>query len=152
MTLLTQPNRWSCIPTAVAMLLNLDLKVVLESVGHDGSLVKWKSRSKDRVGFQIEEFSTLALQYGYALVSFPVGIIYCPTGEDDEHKVDLSYYMKAAMCQYDGIILGSYPNSKAKHAVAWNASEVKIYDPAGSIKNPTDLVTSDFRAAVPTRQ
>lgn len=58
----TQPNSWSCIATAMAAVLDLDVTDVFRLVGHDGSQVM--AAAGERRGFHVQEIVDVAWRLG----------------------------------------------------------------------------------------
>lgn len=66
MNLLRQPNRWTCLPTAFAMALDLSVDEMLQHIGHDGSAILWPDLPEPRCrrGFHTQECIRVALLLG----------------------------------------------------------------------------------------
>ena len=71
MKLQKQPNNWSCLPTAFASLLEIDVKHIIRATGHDGSTLMWRSFDPPYCyrGWHIQELVKLALEFGYAVTT-----------------------------------------------------------------------------------
>lgn len=69
--LLIQPNRWSCLPTAIAMVLDISIDEVIRIVGHDGSRIQWHNQSEpsNRRSFHVQEMVKLCLIKNHLAVS-----------------------------------------------------------------------------------
>lgn len=59
----TQPNSWSCVATAFATVLDLDVHDVFRRVGHDGSEIV-SGTTPQRRGFHVQELTDVAWQWG----------------------------------------------------------------------------------------
>lgn len=72
MKLITQPNKWTCLPTSVAMLLNISLDDIFKIVGHDGSQILWKDfpDPQNRRGFHIQEMYEVIEAKGWFAMPF----------------------------------------------------------------------------------
>lgn len=70
MYLQTQPNKWSCLPTALANALRDDVRIYWDYLGHDGSEIVWPELPEPqcRRGFHIQEMVDLAYKLGRLLV------------------------------------------------------------------------------------
>lgn len=62
----TQPNSWSCIATAFATVLDLDVQDVFRRVGHDGSEIV-AGQQPVRRGFHVQELIDVAWGWGCAV-------------------------------------------------------------------------------------
>lgn len=148
MTNLTQPNRWSCGSTSLAMVLGLSHEEVIQGLGHDGSqlLPEPLDRLPEplcRTGFHIPEFVDLALKHGVTLIEIPSsyeqiilhrGLEYVWEPGID-HQARLSHYMK----RYSGLVV-IQPSAKNLHMVAWDHISQMIFDPdRGSIRPLEDV-------------
>src|SRR5260221_108718 len=70
MNLQKQPNRWSCLPTAFAMVLDISVKEVITEIGHDGSEIVYPNleEPKCRRAFHIQELIDFAISIGVSVV------------------------------------------------------------------------------------
>jgi hypothetical protein len=127
-----QPNKWSCIPTALAMLLDENVEDIINEIGHDGSEIICSNLSDPhgRIGFHPQEMVKICLERGKALIQFDGEVQTCK----EECKSILHYrdykYINGLMKNNSGIILGVINNRD--HAVTWNHEEGCIYDPNGT--------------------
>src|SRR5258707_2441679 len=134
-----QPNRWSCMATAFAMVLDISVQELIEHVGHDGSEVICPIEN-DRAlmrGFSAQECISAALTKGFACTQielFPA-LIY-PNG----HKKVVTFPPNASSFSGNwarfsghisasrGVIAGN--GKEHGHAVAYEFGSV--YDPNGT--------------------
>lgn len=67
MATLVQPNSWSCLPTAAAIMFNVSLDTLLRIIGHDGSLCLWPALPEPmcRRGFHPQEIIEAGIKLGY---------------------------------------------------------------------------------------
>jgi hypothetical protein len=153
MQLQKSPNRWSCIPTATAIILDVPLSEVLRIVGYDGSKVLWPELPEPicRESFHIEIMQYVALKCGMALVPFISKISYAPIPDSLVQHYDLSHHLLEVMNKYNALLLGRYIGSNNRHAVAWNAQERVIYDPAGRLTLLEEFEFEYFYAAIRVR-
>lgn len=130
-------NRWSCLPTALAMVVDYPVvKLVIDYFGHDGSEIVWRDQPEpfNRRGFQPNEMVMVAYCFGVKLI--PI----IPTwpalskdgGEPRDIKLD-STWVNKMFSVHDGVLIGS--NS---HAVAWDHQEKIVLDPNGT-KYPLEM-------------
>lgn len=135
MKLQLQPSRWSCIPTAISMVLDIPVAQIFRDLGHDGSQILWPNQPEPlrRKGFHIEEMQYVCRLYGVVLAPFVFRIEYAPNligaiRLGDTHLIEFSKFHDV-LAEYQGVLLGRYPGG-GNHAVAWDAT--RIYDPAGT--------------------
>lgn len=152
MQLQKSPNRWSCLPTALAMTLSVDLSELIDLIGHDGSEILWPDQPEPlkRRGFHIEELQYVAVSYGFLLVPFSPRLLYNPKGDPDIFVLDMDFTgkFKIALDSYDGILLGEYKTTKNAHAIAWCSMEGTVYDPSGHTSKLNDFEPECFYAAI----
>lgn len=130
MKLLIQPNKWSCLPTSLAMLLDETVDDIIKEIGHDGSeIINNLNEPHNRKGFHIQELVKICLNRNIALIHFDTMV--CKHNGDYHTSYDDSEYVNELMKDNSGIILGVINNRD--HAVAWNSKEGCIYDPNGTI-------------------
>lgn len=132
MRLQKQPNCWSCLPTAVAILLDVDLKDVLDKLGHDGSEILFPDLP-DPIGrraFVIQEIQYIMPHYGIALVEYSPGIIYSPTVNHTKEIIFDKF--GDVFSERNGLLFGVPHGKKLGHVVSWLAIEGLIYDPNGT--------------------
>lgn len=138
MDLQLNPNAWSCLPTAFAIALNIPVKKLIETLGHDGSEIIFEDypEPQGRRGFHTSELIDYCLRHHNLKVSLiPIAVrlwssdqkffydLYTP----EQISERLALYLKAPRA----VVLE--PN----HAVAWDGE--KVFDPKGSIRSVTSL-------------
>lgn len=81
MKLIKQPNRWSCLPTAFAMALDVPLEDIIAYVGHDGGELKWPALPEPfcRRCFHIQELVNYCYAKGVAVIPFETYPASAPT-------------------------------------------------------------------------
>lgn len=129
MKLIEQPNRWTCQVTALAMLLDAPLAVILAEIGHDGSRIidSTLPEPKCRRSFVMAELQDVCYFRGYSLVPFEAD----PILSELEHIYDEDIRearIKHVMDGRKGLIEGAYSLDNP-HMTAWDGREV--FDPAG---------------------
>ncbi len=132
MKLLTyKRNNWSCLPTAMAMVLDTNVDNVIQFFGHDGSRVLWPHLPdpKCRQGFQPSEMVQVGNIY-FGVLFTPVIPVWPALSVDGGEPVDipvLPIWVHNMFLKHDGVLIG-----KQGHAVAWSKEKNLIFDPNGS--------------------
>lgn len=146
---LRQPNRWTCLPTSFAMVLNITFEEVMSNLCHDGSEIVRPSdpEPNNRKGFIPEEFIHVCDKHGFWCV--PCINTYYSEGEFTRGG-PLTWILDM-IDKYNGVMCGQLSVGK-NHAVAWNQVEQRMYDPKGFIY-PIDKMKTlmEFWAVVPKR-
>lgn len=150
MQLQTSHNRWSCLLTATAMVLDTDQDQLMSIVGHDGSMILWPEQPEPlcRKAFHIEEMQWAAAKLGAILATFTREFTYAPNGFGYRHTYTFNDEFARVTKLLNGILVGSY-DGKHAHAVAWNAAEGLIYDPSGRRTPPDGFLAEAFHACIP---
>ena len=121
---LKQPNRWTCLPTALAQLLKVPLADVIRIIGHDGSQIvadELEGEARRRC-FTQQEIVYAALHLGVTLTTFEEKDV-------DSRGVVIHYpQWTVAYEHFDGILMGSYMNRSTGHAVCKKG--LYLYDPS----------------------
>jgi hypothetical protein len=137
MRLQRQPNRWSCLPTAFAMALDIPVKEFLHRVGHDGSRIAFPTESEPacRRGFHVQECIDVAVRLGYGVTPIELFPRHAPSltvppititfGNELSNERRFARFIDAGR----GVITGLSRNHG--HAVAYERGD--IYDPAGHV-------------------
>jgi hypothetical protein len=133
LTLLLQPNAWSCLPTAFAMVLQTTPAAIFEYLEHDGSEIIWPDKPEPlrRRSFHIQEmFDFCIAQYVYPVAIEALPCIYPGEVCEDEKEileiervVDIEQYL----VRRPGVLVGEYEGNR--HAVAWDGE--LVFDPTG---------------------
>lgn len=123
-----QPNRWSCVPTAFAMVINMDVAEMLDRIGHDGSEILYPDLEEPscRRSFHPQECLQVLDSCGYAatpLEALPILQMDATHWIELDRRKDFVNHLATA----DGVFIGE--GRKLRHAVAWIGGEV--YDPSG---------------------
>lgn len=147
---MTQPNRWSCIITSYAMVLDKPIEMLIELVGHDGSEIIWPTQSepKCRAGHTHHEMQYVARKLGFYFVDYKPGFIYIPPGETKPMIRQFNESWKEVLAVHDGVLSGTYEGRTNAHAVAWSAKEGLIYDPTGHFAKLEQFNPLYFHAAI----
>lgn len=125
------PNRWSCLPTSFAMVLNQPVEQLIEQLGHDGSSICWPNQPEPlcRRGFHIQELTDYMFKQGMYVIPFQACPTYRPVDSESivEAQTKLTPTQRMAMAMaYEAVIIGQ-TNTGASHAIAWNGK--KVFDP-----------------------
>lgn len=147
MKIIRQPNRWSCMIAAFAMVLDCSIEFLLKLIEHDGSEIV-RPDLKDpmrRRGFHIQEFAYALHQLGYSITEFDA----LPASAINDKQPVLIWPEDEALKRLAGIMEGNkgvltgYTFQQRPHAVAWNGHEG--YDPAtGLISSIDDFSIETF--------
>ena len=140
------PNKWSCLPTAFAQLLNIGIKELIDFIGHDGSEIIFPDDLRGdpytRRSFNIQEIIDFVLQDGIYTVteitepleSFNGGTLHI----FDERPERIPHYMS----MFSGVLLGMSQND-VPHAVTWHTQIA--YDVNGMVYSVKDSFMSWFK-------
>jgi hypothetical protein len=131
MKLQRQPNKWSCLPTAFAIVLDKDVEKVLKLIGHDGSEKIFPDLEEPycRRSFHLQELVEVCLYYKYAVTQIEVNPVSEACGQlypVPTCKATFSHYLHVGT----GVLLG-HGSAGTPHAVAWDGRIV--YDPNGLV-------------------
>lgn len=144
MILRRNPNGWSCLPAAFAMVLDLEPRDVIRHIGHDGSDEPYKEDGF-KAGFHEQECIEVAQQLGFACTPIEAVPTISPhlAGRDARPIYfggDLPSNWARFLRHLDGacgVLTGTYtlpgdPTPLRGHAVAWDGvTTQKIHDPMG---------------------
>lgn len=139
-----QQNRWSCLPTSLAILLgepNIDN--IIKFLGHDGSEIVWKHLPDpmSRRAFHIQEMNMYAFSQGYCLSPVYPRIALRPHREAEMFEVLFPEEEFIGIIKNNiGILMGHA--TEHRHAWAWNNN--LVIDPNGSQYTFDDLITKDY--------
>lgn len=127
--MMIQPNSWSCLPTAFAMILQCEPREIFEIIDHDGSEILYPDQPDPncRRGFHLQEMFDVSvhfLQYPVVIEPVPhvlVGEVMRPIPMPENR---FEHYLQLR----PGVLLGCHETGK-NHAVAWDGD--KVFDPRG---------------------
>lgn len=135
MKLIKQPNRWSCFPTSLAMVLNCELDYIIRSLGHDGSMIVNPTAPEplNRRAFHPQELQDFLWRHNYFWSEWQVN----PALDIGDNLQPLRIYtdeernkiLSNLLSSHKAILVGDSPYNGYLHAVAWNRK--LIYDPNG---------------------
>jgi hypothetical protein len=146
MKLQKSPNRWSCLPTAFAIVLGTPVKEIIDAIGHDGSEIFWPGYIEPlrRRGFHIQELINYCFLEYYLVTPFEQKLCFQQRGGSRQHIVDGDIKIfKQAIKRYFGVFVGEN-QKRVPHALAWDGNQ--CYDPAGLITNLEDFHIRCFYA------
>jgi hypothetical protein len=116
-----QPNRWSCILTAFAIILDIDQKDLIKEIGHDGSEEWWPTAKYpyNKRGFHIQELIDCCLRRSYAVTQIePQPCVFSPE-ENKIREIDLGEKrFQDILSNNIGVILGK-TKTGSRHALSW---------------------------------
>ncbi len=153
MKLQTQPNRWSCLPTAFAMALDVKVGMILKWLGHDGSVVARPELPEPDcyLGFHIQELVGYAWWLGFATTPFEAR----PRSVVGDQVVPIEFAAGNAQRLINvmqgrvGVLTGQSLPRGNHHAVAWDGQ--KIYNPNGTIQTLDDFAIGTFWCVTPLK-
>lgn len=137
-----QPNVWSCLPTALAIVLGVPVQEIFDYLGHDGSQIFWPDLDDPwrRRSFHMQEMVDYCLSQNYALtmVSPYLGLA---SKDADDVKIIENKLMDHCTKYYNGILTGTVVGG-LPHAIAWRGG-VAI-DPASGLQLVTQIMIEKF--------
>lgn len=149
MKLQKQPNRWSCLPTSFAMLLDVDVHEIFNYLGHDGSEVIWPDHPIQyrHRGFHIQEMYHFALSKGHTVTPYGPKIGQHPPGMEreatfvikDERLIELLHF-------YNGVLTGRTENG-SHHALAYFGNS--YFDPTSGERYDRPFYLDTFQLVHP---
>lgn len=138
-----QPNRWSCLPTAFAIALNVPVEELITVIGHDGSQIMFPDEKfpANMRGFHPQELFDACAKLGTLFVTIePYPCFMAPS---DHNKIQAIYddpipRFTECLRVFDGVLIGATHEGQ-RHAIAWFNG--KIIDPSGRI----DITLDNFQ-------
>jgi len=142
----TTPNRWSCLPTAFAIALDVRTGKLIKWLGHDGSRVVRPELPEPEcyIGFHIQELIGYAWWLGRAVTPFEAN----PRSHVGGAAVKIEFAagndrrLLAVLHANSGVLTGQSVATGSHHAVAWDGS--KIYNPTGEIQDLDAFAINTF--------
>lgn len=143
---INNPNAWSCLPTAFAMALGVDLNYILKDIGHDGSEITHAGLPEplNRRGFHMQELIKVATQRDHAVTPIELAPMGVPAVNSGGRALDMNLastpkmfdtghwdWFKDNLFWYDGVI-ECRKACGTGHAVASHGrrDHAAIHDPA----------------------
>lgn len=144
MKLQLQPNSWSCLPTAFAIVLDIEIKEIFKLIGHDGSEIIWPDYQDPykRRSFHVQELILVAFNLGFNITPFEQLPLQLPSPLSEQYYNSMpDRDLTKIMFGKKGVITGT-SKTNSRHAVAWNG--FKIYDPNHSIYDVDQFIIEEF--------
>ena len=140
------PNRWSCLPTAFAIALDVRAGMLIKWLGHDGSRVVRPELAAPEcyLGFHIQELIGYAWYMGHATTPFEANPRSTVGGEP--HRIEFANgndtRILTALYANLGVLTGQSVATGSHHAVAWDGE--RIYNPTGEVQGLEDFAINTF--------
>src|SRR5690348_4650158 len=135
------PNRWSCLATAFAIGLNVDVEKLIEMIGHDGSeIINDLKEPYNRRAFHPQEFVLICLKHNIAVIPVEKHLTCLVPGTEQQFSLRLNNPISKLTLRHDGVIVGNW--GQCSHAAYLHNGTV--YDPAGK-RYPLDTERIDIR-------
>lgn len=138
---LKSPNRWSCLATSFAMVLDVPLEELIEEIGHDGSEVIFPDLPEPlrRRAFHVQELIDCAIRRGVSVTPIEGLPAASP---DSRHTITLpqrdpSRRLRDYLVFHKGVLTG-LSQSGNPHAVAWLGDDRCYYDPKDAEPHPLE--------------
>ena len=142
MKLINQPNSWSCMAAAAAMVFDCEIEDVYTWADHNGSEVIHHGLTPPACfkGFHMQEIVDIGLLNGFSMMHIEAQPVQTPDGK---HTHDITKWGLFKDCEQrfehyidnnQGILIGKA--QKFWHAVAFDNG--MVYDPRGRIYNFID--------------
>lgn len=132
MKLQRQPNSWSCLPTSLAIVLDIPVAEIFEEIGHDGSEKVWPNLPEPfcRRCFHLQEIVEVAYNNGFLSVLVEPIPQSCPPMDVQPYTLlGFEELVLAKMAKHKGILMGTVKTNNQGHAIAWDGK--RCYDPGG---------------------
>jgi hypothetical protein len=128
MKLQCQPNIWSCLPSAFAMVLDRKVQAIVDQIGHDGSEIIFPNLKdpQARRSFHIQEVLIACLKLGFRFMAVHRQLVITPDRLQKFSWLEPAY--DEFLSTHIGVLTGVSSSGK-RHSVAWDGHE--IYDPSG---------------------
>lgn len=138
-----QPNKWSCLPTAFAIALNLPVEEIIASIGHDGSEIIFPDLKEPycRRSFHIQELIDMCMLKQVAVIPIEKTLV----SEAKDHQFTLTVKCNRFtnyLTNYSGVLTGIGKITKQPHAVAWDTRHV--FDPNGYVYSIDNFTVNMF--------
>lgn len=148
MELQSKPERWTCLPVAFAIVLDMPVADVLLAAGHDGSEIVFPGLPEPvcRRGFHIQELIDVALARGFAVTPVELFPLLQPVeGSLLQHTIAYRNgnwrRFEETIAQSRGVITGA--GFRCGHAVAYDHGH--LFDPDGLVYNYSRLACEAHR-------
>ena len=134
---LVQPNRASCLPTAFASVLGVNVEAIFAFLGHDGMERVWPDAQPPMCyrSFHIQEMYEYTLTRNYMVTTIAPAYATLPDGISDPYIVQSTRFQEYLQ-HYICVLTGVSERGHA-HAVAWDGTN--MMDPSSGL-----FVSLDF--------
>lgn len=125
------PNKWSCLPTAFAIVLERPVQEIIQLLGHDGSEVVWPHLPEPycRRSFHIQELIYACYNLGYSVIEYQKIARHAPEFGKKIFETDFSSIFKTIIeCSTTKGVLTGVGLAGIPHAIAWSGADQKGYD------------------------
>ncbi len=125
-----QPNRWTCMVTAVASVIDMPVKEFLTHFKHDGSTIMFPRHMNKHQGFHMQEILEALILLGWGMISFeePFYMRLKPGSRCPLCWGSGKAKMKPCATRYKKFIAGNLGVIGIReHAYAWDGK--RAYDP-----------------------
>jgi hypothetical protein len=134
MRLLRKPERWMCLPTSFAMVLDLPLSAIFDEIGHDGSPITWPDLPEPlrRRGFHPQELVHVCLSHGHAATLVELYPVLRTTPDGSDYIIaypDDNWARFTRIIGHSRGVIEGVNHRRCGHAVAYEYG--RIFDPEG---------------------
>ena len=141
------PNKVSCLPTAFAMALGVNVNELIRLLGHDGTAIWWPEQigAARHRGFHVQELIDFCMINEVAVTCIEGRPTAKPNGEASFREYTFDCSPEARFKKYldnnMGVLVGTVSDGQG-HAVAWDGEQ--IYCPAGIVLAESDFEPREF--------
>jgi len=141
MKIQTNPNYWSCLPTAFAMVVNKPVVWFIRQIGHPGAEEPYGVKGL-KAGFHEQECIDVVQELGFSCTPIEIHPTISPHPDGKDARPIFFGNNEAAnwdrllkhLYQTRGVLTGIYrkpsqPEKIIGHAVAWDNADRQVYDP-----------------------
>lgn len=124
-----QPNKWSCLPTAFASVMGVNISDFIKLLGHDGSEVIWSELPPPSCfrGWHIQEITIACLTLGFSLTEINKFGTSAPGVGQPTYNTDFSKFFSQCIANKYGVVAVSSSTNNG-HALVFNKGH--FYDPS----------------------
>lgn len=120
-----QPNKYTCLPTCLAMCIDRPVQELLTLLGRDGSNI---AADGEPEYFKSRDIINFALTLGYAVISHPFVETVMRNDFTEEVKNDLAYTLLDNTSGYRSILMYTEKNKWVGHVIAGDGKDT-WFDP-----------------------
>jgi len=137
-----QPNGWSCLPTAFAIVLQVEVGLIFDFVQHTGSEVLWPDLESPycRRSFHIQEMKNYCLHIGYSCTTVTPKLGLAPRGTPNA-AIFANQMFDHCTRYYNGVFTGTIPGG-LPHALAYRGN--KTIDPSTGEPFQGEMIFDQF--------